>query len=287
MNFTTPRWLSALLAINGVKVEVTGREHLRVPRPAVFVFNHRNPADAHRGQASSSATSPRSPPTSSPPTGSSGLRPVRRRRRRRPGLRRRAGACRADGSKTGSRSSPPPRGAARTPRPWGRSTTAVPRRHRLGTPGRAHRHPQRRARRRPQRHDDDARRRRRRRPASRSRSTGGRSTRSTSTSRASGRCSSTRWPSGPTDVSSCSGPDRVALLDEGGRALLGIGAVEHLRRPLGLLRARRGLVGRRGAPAPWSPAGRAGRSGRCARPWRCRRRAPGRGRTTWLTSPSA
>ena len=46
VNFSSPRWLSALLAINGVKVAVTGREHLDAARPAVFVFNHRNPADA-------------------------------------------------------------------------------------------------------------------------------------------------------------------------------------------------------------------------------------------------
>ena len=39
-------WLDNLLRINGVKVRVvSGREHLRAPRPAVFIFNHKNNFD--------------------------------------------------------------------------------------------------------------------------------------------------------------------------------------------------------------------------------------------------
>jgi putative phosphoserine phosphatase / 1-acylglycerol-3-phosphate O-acyltransferase len=45
VNFTTQRWLDAVFAINGVRLDVTGREHLRSSRPAVFVFNHRNNFD--------------------------------------------------------------------------------------------------------------------------------------------------------------------------------------------------------------------------------------------------
>jgi len=44
-NFSTPRWLSALLTINGVTLDVVGRENLTVQRPALFVYNHRNNAD--------------------------------------------------------------------------------------------------------------------------------------------------------------------------------------------------------------------------------------------------
>jgi putative phosphoserine phosphatase/1-acylglycerol-3-phosphate O-acyltransferase len=46
LNFTTARWLDLLFAINGVKLEVAGREHLWEQRPAVFIFNHRNNFDA-------------------------------------------------------------------------------------------------------------------------------------------------------------------------------------------------------------------------------------------------
>ncbi|MET0728228.1 MAG: HAD-IB family hydrolase [Acidimicrobiales bacterium] len=45
VNFSTSRWLSAVFAINGVKLRVVGREHLSAQRPAVFVFNHRNNVD--------------------------------------------------------------------------------------------------------------------------------------------------------------------------------------------------------------------------------------------------
>ena len=44
-NFVTQRWLSAVFAINGVQVQVQGEEHLEAPRPAVFVYNHRNNID--------------------------------------------------------------------------------------------------------------------------------------------------------------------------------------------------------------------------------------------------
>jgi putative phosphoserine phosphatase/1-acylglycerol-3-phosphate O-acyltransferase len=46
MNTTASRWIDATLAINGVKLDVTGRENLWVARPAVFIFNHRNQMDA-------------------------------------------------------------------------------------------------------------------------------------------------------------------------------------------------------------------------------------------------
>ncbi len=45
VNFSTPRWLSALLAIHGVKLDVVGRDNLTAQRPALFVFNHRNNVD--------------------------------------------------------------------------------------------------------------------------------------------------------------------------------------------------------------------------------------------------
>jgi putative phosphoserine phosphatase/1-acylglycerol-3-phosphate O-acyltransferase len=39
-------WLDSMLRSSGVKVRVvSGREHLRAPRPAVFIFNHRNNFD--------------------------------------------------------------------------------------------------------------------------------------------------------------------------------------------------------------------------------------------------
>ncbi|MDQ2726987.1 MAG: 1-acyl-sn-glycerol-3-phosphate acyltransferase [Actinomycetota bacterium] len=42
-----PAWLDWYLATGGVSVEVvTGRQHLRTPRPAVFVWNHRNNWDS-------------------------------------------------------------------------------------------------------------------------------------------------------------------------------------------------------------------------------------------------
>ena len=44
-NFVTRQWLSAVFAINGVQVKAQGEEHLEAPRPAVFVYNHRNNID--------------------------------------------------------------------------------------------------------------------------------------------------------------------------------------------------------------------------------------------------
>ena len=35
-----------MLALNGVKLNVTGEENLTAQRPAVFIFNHRNNFDA-------------------------------------------------------------------------------------------------------------------------------------------------------------------------------------------------------------------------------------------------
>ncbi len=45
VNFASERWLDAMLAINGVKVNVVGRDNAWARRPAVFVFNHRNNFD--------------------------------------------------------------------------------------------------------------------------------------------------------------------------------------------------------------------------------------------------
>jgi len=39
-------WINFTFALNGVKVNVTGRENLWKERPAVFIFNHRNNFDA-------------------------------------------------------------------------------------------------------------------------------------------------------------------------------------------------------------------------------------------------
>jgi putative phosphoserine phosphatase / 1-acylglycerol-3-phosphate O-acyltransferase len=46
MNTTACRWIDLTFAINGVKLNVTGRENLWKQRPAVFIFNHRNQFDA-------------------------------------------------------------------------------------------------------------------------------------------------------------------------------------------------------------------------------------------------
>ena len=45
VNFLTRYWPETVLALNGVKLSVTGRAHLTSPRPAVFLFNHRNNFD--------------------------------------------------------------------------------------------------------------------------------------------------------------------------------------------------------------------------------------------------
>ena len=82
-------------------------------------------------------------------------------------------------------------------------------------------------------------------------------------------------------------PHRVALLDERGRALLGVLAPEDLGLPL--RRQRAAPAPGRSTPyarAPSSPATRAVRCARCARPTPRRRRAPRPGGTTWLISPS-
>lgn len=45
MNFTAPLWFDTLFKINGVTLNVIGRENLWQQRPAVFIFNHRNNFD--------------------------------------------------------------------------------------------------------------------------------------------------------------------------------------------------------------------------------------------------
>lgn len=45
LNFFTTAFPNLLLAVNGVRVNVIGRENLTKQRPAVFIFNHRNNAD--------------------------------------------------------------------------------------------------------------------------------------------------------------------------------------------------------------------------------------------------
>lgn len=46
VNFLTAHWPQLLLRINGVSLNVLGRENLTAQRPAVFIFNHRNNFDA-------------------------------------------------------------------------------------------------------------------------------------------------------------------------------------------------------------------------------------------------
>jgi putative phosphoserine phosphatase/1-acylglycerol-3-phosphate O-acyltransferase len=45
INFLTRYWPEAVLALNGVRLNVTGAENLTARRPAVFLFNHRNNFD--------------------------------------------------------------------------------------------------------------------------------------------------------------------------------------------------------------------------------------------------
>jgi putative phosphoserine phosphatase/1-acylglycerol-3-phosphate O-acyltransferase len=45
VNFLTRYWPETVLALNGVKLSVTGASHLTEQRPAVFLFNHRNNFD--------------------------------------------------------------------------------------------------------------------------------------------------------------------------------------------------------------------------------------------------
>ncbi len=45
VNFLTRFWPQTVLALSGVKLNVTGAEYLTAPRPAVFLFNHRNNFD--------------------------------------------------------------------------------------------------------------------------------------------------------------------------------------------------------------------------------------------------
>ncbi|MCZ8323640.1 MAG: HAD-IB family hydrolase [Sphingomonadaceae bacterium] len=45
-NLTLPMWADSVMLASGVKLRVSGREHLSSHRPAVFLFNHRNNFDA-------------------------------------------------------------------------------------------------------------------------------------------------------------------------------------------------------------------------------------------------
>lgn len=45
-NLTLPLWADSVMLASGVKLRVSGRQHLTSHRPAVFVFNHRNNFDA-------------------------------------------------------------------------------------------------------------------------------------------------------------------------------------------------------------------------------------------------
>jgi putative phosphoserine phosphatase/1-acylglycerol-3-phosphate O-acyltransferase len=45
VNFFTRFWPETVLTLNGVKLNVTGAAYLAAPRPAVFLFNHRNNFD--------------------------------------------------------------------------------------------------------------------------------------------------------------------------------------------------------------------------------------------------
>lgn len=46
LNFALPLWVETMFRINGVKLNIIGRENLWAQRPAVFIFNHRNNFDA-------------------------------------------------------------------------------------------------------------------------------------------------------------------------------------------------------------------------------------------------
>jgi putative phosphoserine phosphatase/1-acylglycerol-3-phosphate O-acyltransferase len=45
LNMAADRWFDVMLGLTGVRLRVVGEEHLRSPRPAVFVFNHRTAFD--------------------------------------------------------------------------------------------------------------------------------------------------------------------------------------------------------------------------------------------------
>jgi putative phosphoserine phosphatase/1-acylglycerol-3-phosphate O-acyltransferase len=47
INFATGLWADMSSALIGLHVELTGEEHLRSPRPAVFILNHQSNADGH------------------------------------------------------------------------------------------------------------------------------------------------------------------------------------------------------------------------------------------------
>ncbi len=46
LNFVSENWMDLVFGINGIKVNVAGRENAWSQRPAVFIFNHRNNFDA-------------------------------------------------------------------------------------------------------------------------------------------------------------------------------------------------------------------------------------------------
>jgi putative phosphoserine phosphatase/1-acylglycerol-3-phosphate O-acyltransferase len=45
INFATALWADMTCKLIGLKVQVTGEEHLQAPRPAVFILNHQSNAD--------------------------------------------------------------------------------------------------------------------------------------------------------------------------------------------------------------------------------------------------
>lgn len=47
INFSTGLWADMSSALIGLRVEVTGEEYLRSPRPVVFILNHQSNADGH------------------------------------------------------------------------------------------------------------------------------------------------------------------------------------------------------------------------------------------------
>jgi len=45
INFSTALWADMTCALIGLKVQITGEEHLQHPRPAMFILNHQSNAD--------------------------------------------------------------------------------------------------------------------------------------------------------------------------------------------------------------------------------------------------
>ena len=47
INFCTGLWADMCCALIGIKIEISGQEYLRSPRPAVFILNHQSNADGY------------------------------------------------------------------------------------------------------------------------------------------------------------------------------------------------------------------------------------------------